>query len=95
MFEMVQMFKMGNVKERLFPVVDLKGIPRNGDGLKTVKVYWTNEKNRKLEQMKSEGNSDFMQDETRKINDILKYIDEFWDFLVHINTGNYEKMNYC
>ena len=92
MFEMVQMFKMGNVKERLFPVVDLKGIPRNGDGLKTVKDYWTNEKNRKLEQMKSEGNSDFMQDETRKINDILKYIDEFWDFLVHINTGNYEKM---
>lgn len=92
MFEMVQMFKMGNVKERLYPVVDLKGIPRNGDGLKTVKDYWTNEKTRKLEQMKSEGNSDFMQDETRKINDILKYIDEFWDFLVHINTGNYEKM---
>lgn len=92
MFEMVQMFKMGKVEVRLFPVVDLKGIPRNGDGLKVVKQYWTNEKNRKLEQMKSEGNSDFMQDETRKINDILKYIDEFWDFLVHINTGNYEKM---
>lgn len=92
MFEMVQMFKKGNVKERLFPLVDLKGIPRNGDGLKIVKDYWTNEKTRKLEQMKSEGNSDFMQDETRKINDILKYIDEFWDFLVHINTGNYEKM---
>ena len=92
MFEMAEMFKKGNVKARLFPVVDLKGIPRNGDGLKIVKDYWMNEKKRKLEQMKSEGNSDFMQDEIRKINEILKNVDDFWGYIVQINTGNYEKM---
>lgn len=93
MFEMTQMFSNGRVKERIFPVVDLGTIPRNGDGLKEIKAYWQNEKNRKLEEMKTEpGNSVFLHKETGVIIEILKAIDDFWDYLVHVNTGNFKKL---
>ena len=93
MFEMTQMFGNGRVKDRIFPVVDLGTIPRNGDGLKEIKAYWQNEKSRKLEEMKTEpGNSIFLHKETGVIIEILKAIDDFWDYLVHVNTGNFKKL---
>lgn len=93
MFEMTQMFKNGNVRERLFPVVDLKGFHRDGDGLKEIKDYWQNEISRKSDQIKTEpGGSKFVLKEIQKIDGIINTMDEFWDFIVNENTGNYEKL---
>lgn len=93
MFEMTQMFRKGNVRERLFPVVDLKGVHRDGDGLKAIKEYWQNEKSRKSEQIKTEpGGSEFVLKEIQKIDEIINTMNKLWDFLVNENTGNYEKL---
>lgn len=93
MYEMTQLFKNGNVENRVFPIVDMGQIPRNGDGLSQIKTHWNNEKNRKAEQIKNEpGSSTFLLGEISKINDILKTMDEFWEYIVHINTGDYADM---
>ncbi len=93
MYEMTQLFKNGNVENRVFPIVDMGDIPRNGDGLSQIKNHWNNEKNRKAEQIKNEpGNSTYLLSEISKITDILKTMDEFWEYIVHINTGDYTEM---
>ena len=93
MYEMTQLFKNGSVENRVFPIVDMGDIPRNGDGLSQIKNHWNNEKNRKAEQLKNEpGNSDYLLGEIKKINDILKTMDEFWEYIVHTNTGEYTEM---
>lgn len=80
MFEMTRIFGNKNVKERVFPVVDLKPISRDGAGFKQVEGYWLSEKDKKLDAMKGIGNTDFLQGEKVKINDILKFPNEFWDY---------------
>lgn len=93
MYEMTQLFKNGNVENRVFPIVDMCDIPRNGDGLSQIKNYWNDKKNRKAEQIKNEpGNSSYMIKEISKIDDILKTMDEFWEYIVHTNTGDYTEM---
>lgn len=93
MYEMTQLFKNGNVENRVFPIVDMGDIPRNGDGLSQIKNYWNDKKNRKAEQIKNEpGNSTYLLSEISKINDILKTMDEFWEYIVHTNTGDYTEM---
>lgn len=93
MFEMTQMFKNGNVKKRIFPVVDMGGISRNGDSLKEIKDYWQGEKARKTEQIKTEpGGSTFVLSELMKIDDILKTMDDLWMFLCREFSGSYEKL---
>lgn len=93
MYEMTQLFKNGNVENRVFPIVDMGDIPRYGDGLSQIKNYWNDKKNRKAEQIKNEpGNSSYMIKEISKIDDILKTMDEFWEYIVHTNTGDYTEM---
>lgn len=93
MYEMTQLFKNGNVENRVFPIVDMSDIPRNGDGLSQIKNYWNDKKNRKAKQIKNEpGNSSYMIKEISKIDDILKTMDEFWEYIVHTNTGDYTEM---
>ena len=93
MFEMTQMFKNGNVRERIYPVVDMVGIPRNGDGLKQIKDYWQGEKVRKSEQIKNEpGGSSFVMQEIEKIDDIILTLNAFWAFICRDFTGKYEKL---
>lgn len=93
MYEMTQLFKNGNVEDRVFPIVDMGEIPRNGDGLSQIKNYWNDKKNRKAEQIKNEpGNSSYMLKEISKIDDILKTMDDFWEYIVHTNTGVYTEM---
>ena len=88
MFEMTQMFKNGNVRERIFPVVD-----RNGDGLKQVKDFWQKEKVRKSEQITTEpGSSSFVIQEIQKIDDVIKTLDDLWFFICRGFTGNFEKL---
>ena len=93
MFEMTQMFKNGNIRNRIFPVVDMGGIPRNGDGLKQIKDYWQGEKERKAEQIKEEpGGSSFVIKEIEKIDDIIVTLNDFWSFISRYSTGKYEQM---
>jgi hypothetical protein len=93
MFEMTQMFKKGNVRERIYPVVDMGGISRNGDGLKQIKDFWQQEKVRKLEQIKTEpGGSSFVMQELEKIDDIIIMLNAFWSFICRDSTGKYEKL---
>lgn len=92
MFEMTRIFGNKNVKERVFPVVTMQTTPRDGYGLKQIETYWEDEKNRKLDDMKKSGDISFLHGEFKKIDDILQNINDFWDYLVHINTGSYEKL---
>lgn len=93
MFEMTQMFKNGNVRKRIFPVVDMGGIKRNGDGLKEIKDYWQGEKIKKSDQIKTEpGGSTFVLSEIQKIDNILKTMDDLWMFLCREFSGSYEKL---
>lgn len=93
MFEMTEIFKNMNVRNRVFPVVDIEPISRNRDGLKEIKEYWLEQKRKASIQMQTEpGNSDYVINELSKINAIIKTLDEFWDYIVHINTGNFKNL---
>ena len=93
MYEMTQLFQNGNVRQRVFPVVDMGKIPRNGDGLVLIQKHWEAIRTKKLDDVQGGmGNSNFLLDEIKKINDILKILDDFWEYIVHTNTGNYEDM---
>ena len=38
------------------------------------------------------GISDYIINELYKINAIIKTLDEFWNYIVHVNTGVFEKL---
>ena len=93
MFEMTEIFKNTDVRNRVFPIVDMSPITRDRIGLKEIKDYWREQKDNALVQMQKEsGSSDYVINDLSKINAILKALDEFWDYIVHINTGNFEKL---
>ena len=93
MYEMTQLFKNGSIYKRVFPVVDMGNIPRDGDGLTQVKSYWNEEKNRKADLIKNEpGDSSFILTEISKIDNILIALNDFWEYIVHTNTGSYESI---
>lgn len=93
MFEMTQIFKCGRVEERVFPIVDMGDIPRNGDGLSEIKGYWQQEKEKKaFEITKEPGHSDFRISEITKIDDIIRLLDDLWKFIVHVNTGSIDEL---
>lgn len=94
MFEMAEMFKNGNIRERIFPLVDLGGeIPRNAEGLEKIKKFWDQKKTDTLERIGSDkGNSIYYADELKKIIGILVALDEFWDYIVHYNTGDFKSL---
>lgn len=93
MFEMTQMFKNGNVRDRIIPVVDMGKIPRNGDGLTRIKDYWQNEKVRKSRRISTEpGGSTYLLMEIQRIDDIIKTLDNLWLFICRTSTGSYEEL---
>ncbi len=93
MCEMTQLFKHGSIYKRVFPVVDMGNIPRDGDGLTQVKSYWNEEKNRKADLIKNEpGNSSFILTEISKIDNNLIALNDFLEYIVHTNTGSYESI---
>lgn len=93
MFEMSQMFKNKNVMERIFPIVDLQKISRDGNGLAEVKNYWQKEKEKKLNLAIPEyGSSTFLLTEAFKISGILETLDDFWNFICRHYTGEYKKL---
>lgn len=93
MFEMTEMFNKGRVRERIYPVVDMGEIPRNGDGLTLIKDYWQNEKARKANRIPKEpGGSSYLLMEIKRIDDIINTLDDLWFFICRDFTGNYEKL---
>lgn len=93
MFEMTQIFMNGNLKERVFPVVDMGDIPRNGDGLQRIKEYWKEMKVKKLEQAKIEvGGSQYIINELQRIDEIIRSLDDLWVFICRQYTGKYEAL---
>lgn len=93
MFEMTQMFKNGKIYDRIFPVVDMGGISRNSDGLAGIKDYWQNEKGRKSERLKTEpGGSEYLIMEIQRIDDIIKALNGFWEYISRTSTGRYEDL---
>ncbi|ERJ88996.1 hypothetical protein HMPREF1989_00095 [Porphyromonas gingivalis F0566] len=93
MFEMTQIFRHGRVEERVFPIVDMGDIPRNGDGLSQIKEYWQQEKEKKALQITKEpGHSEFRITEITKIDDIIRRLDDFWKFIVHVNTASIDEL---
>ncbi|AOH41075.2 TIR domain-containing protein [Tannerella serpentiformis] len=93
MFEMTEIFKKSDVMERVFPIVDITPISRNRKGLEEIKDYWQKQKVEASAQMQTEvGSSDYIIDELRKINAIIKALDEFWYYIVHINTGVFKTL---
>ena len=93
MFEMTEIFKNSDVRNRVFPVVDMQPIPRNIYGLKEIKDYWSEQKVHASIQIQTEpGSSDYVINELLKIDAIIKNLDDFWYYLVHINTGSFKDM---
>ena len=93
MFEMTEIFKKSDVKERVFPIVDITPISRNREGLEEIKDYWKEQRVKAFAQMQTEaGISDYIINELYKINAIIKTLDEFWNYIVHVNTGVFEKL---
>lgn len=93
MFEMTQIFKKGNIEERIFPVVDLEVISRDSNGLMTIKKYWIDEKNKKLEQFSVNAvKSSFLRAEIDKIEELLYELDDFWTFICRNSTGDFKKL---
>lgn len=93
MFEMTEIFKNSDVRNRVFPVVDMQPIPRNIYGLKEIKDYWSEQKVHASIQIQTEpGSSDYVISELLKIDAIIKSLDDFWYYLVHINTGSFKDM---
>lgn len=93
MYEMTRIFKAGNVNNRVYPVVDMGEIARNGDGLRLVKDFWQNELMRKSKQLVSDpGRSKYLLGELQKIDEIKSNLDDLWDFLCRRFTGTYEKL---
>ena len=91
MYEMTQLYKNGNVSQRVFPVVDLGNVQRNGDGLAEIRKYWQGEHLRTMGlHSDCSGRSNSLLGELGKLNDILNTLDDFWDYIVHTNTGKYE-----
>ena len=46
MYELTQIWKNKNVKERVFPIIDIEKYPRDSEGLLKSKAYWTNERSK-------------------------------------------------
>lgn len=93
MYEMTQMFLKGKVRERIIRLVDMEGMQRNGDGLSEIKDYWYGEKARKAKRMVNEpGGSSFISMEIRKIDEIIKTLDDLWFFICRDSTGDYKKL---
>ena len=93
MFEMTQIFEHGRLEERVFPIVDMGDIPRNGDGLIQIKEYWQKEKEKKAQELiKEPGTSRFRTSEIENIDNIISRLDDLWQFIVHVNTGSIDEL---
>lgn len=91
MFEMTEIFKNGDVKRRILPIVDMGRLPRNFDGYTDIKNYWVSEHTKYSQSIsQNPGGSDFYIKMEQKINSILHELDSFWEYITDTNTMTME-----
>lgn len=87
MYELTQIWKNKNVKERVFPIIDIEKYPRDSEGLLKSKAYWTNERSKKCALLAKEtGSIELLQRELADINDIIDNINNVWTYIHDINS---------
>lgn len=87
MYELTQIWKNKNVKERVFPIIYIEKYSRDSEGLIKSKAYWTNERSKKCELLALEtGSIELLQRELNDINDIINNINDVWTYIHDINS---------
>lgn len=89
MFEMTCVFDKEDFVEKIFPIVHLTDIHRDYRGLTSLKEYWINQKEQRIEAIKKTGESEFFHKDLKKIEMLLEKLDDLWKYIVNINTGDY------
>lgn len=89
MFEMTCIFDNEDFVERIYPIVHLVDIQRDFNGLSAIKEYWIDQKEQRIEAIKKSGESGFIQKDLVKIEKLLEKLDSLWNYIVNINTGDY------
>lgn len=92
MFEMTRIFNNGKFLDKIFPLVDLRDIKRDSDGLMSIKKIWNEKKEDLVKKMSDSNRLDYLLQELNIINDILNTMDSFWEYITKIHTGNYEEL---
>lgn len=87
MYELTQIWKNKNVKERVFPIIDIKKYPRDSEGLLMSKAYWNKERVKKCDLLALEtGCNELLQRELYDINDIMININDVWTYIHDTNS---------
>lgn len=87
MYELTQIWKNKNVKERVFPIIDIEKYPRDSEGLLKSKSFWTKERAKKCELLAQEtGSLELLQRELDDINDIMNNINDVWTYIHDMNS---------
>lgn len=87
MYELTQIWKNKNVKERVFPIIDIEKYSRDSGGLFKSKAYWNKERAKKCELLALEtGCNELLQRELDDINDIMNNINDVWIYIHDMNS---------
>ncbi len=87
MYELTQIWKNKNVKERVFPIIDIEKYPRDSEGLLKSKAFWAKERAKKCELLAQEtGSLELLQRELDDINDIMNNINDVWTYIHDMNS---------
>lgn len=87
MYELTQIWKNKNVKERVFPIIDIGKYSRDSVGLLKSKAYWNKERAKKCELLAQEtGCNELLQRELDDINDIMNNINDVWTYIHDMNS---------
>ena len=87
MYELTQIWKNKNIKERVFPIIDIEKYPRDSEGLLMSKAYWKKAQAKKCGLLVQEtGSNELLQRELNDINDIMKNINDVWTYIHDMNS---------
>ena len=87
MYELTQIWKNKNVKERVFPIIDIEEYHRDSGGMLKSKAYWKKERAKKCELLAQEtGSNELLQRELYDINDIMDNINAVWTYIHDMNS---------
>lgn len=90
MYELTQIFANKNVENRIFPLVDTGKYTRNSTGLKMLRDFWMEERNKTLQNAATP--SHYTSAELHMIDIFLHRLDDIWEYLHDIDSGNIEEL---
>lgn len=91
MYELIGIIRNKNLVKRVFPLVDTGKYERNSLGLQKLKDFWCKEKERRDEIFRR-GYSPLLARELKDIIEFVQYLDEFWQYICDVNTGNIDEL---